>query len=130
VSSPCCNCICMLDKLCNKTALISVCFSFYFINLSLLALQICSLTMRLLTVSARSGGVSTDLLSSDSSSLLWEPSSTSWCVTILCVGSFLQLIVRLLCKKKHLLLVNIIFIHNQRIIHIFQMHTHNRNFHS
>jgi hypothetical protein len=36
----------------------------------------------------------------------------------------------LVVQEKKLLLVNIIFIHNQRIIHVFQMHTHNRNFHS
>jgi hypothetical protein len=47
----------MLDKLYSKTALIFVCFSCSFIILSLSAFQLCNSTMRLLTVSARSGGV-------------------------------------------------------------------------
>jgi hypothetical protein len=54
-------------------------------------LNICNSSLRLLTVSTRFGGVSTTLLSSDSSSLLWELSPHSWWVTILlliaCLGS-------------------------------------------
>ena len=86
---------CRSDKLCSKTALISVFFSCSFIILSLSALQLFNSTTRLLIVSARFGGVPIALLSSDSSSLLWEPSPISWGVTILCVYKFPWLIVLL-----------------------------------
>jgi hypothetical protein len=46
--------------------------------------------MKLLRVSDKFGVVSTALLSLDSSSLLWEISPNSWCVTILYVVVFLQ----------------------------------------
>jgi hypothetical protein len=70
VVGPCCICLCISDRLCSRTALISVCFSY-------------NSTMRLLTVSFKSRGVSIVLLSSDYSSLLWDISPNSWCVTIL-----------------------------------------------
>jgi hypothetical protein len=71
-----------VHRLCSKTAFISVCFSCSII-LSLSTLKICSFSLRLITILAIFGGVSTTLLSSNSSSLLWELSPYSWCVTIL-----------------------------------------------
>jgi len=91
VAGPCCNFLCMDDRLCRKTEFISVCFSYSFIRLSLSTLKIFNSSLRLLVVSTRFGGVSTTLISLDYSSLLWELSPHSWWVTILfliaCLGS-------------------------------------------
>jgi hypothetical protein len=68
--------VCQINSV-VKHALIFVFFSCSFIILSLSTIQLCSSTIRLLKVSARSRGVPTVLLLSESSSLLWEPSPTS-----------------------------------------------------
>jgi hypothetical protein len=70
--------------------------------------------MRLLTVSAKYGGVSTVLLSSDSSYLLWEILPNSWCVTILYDVVFL-LSTDCLSADNLFFLVNYLLVYEQHI---------------
>jgi hypothetical protein len=83
--------------------------------------------MRLLTVSSRFRGVSTALLLLESLFLLWEPSPTLWCITILYVCSFLWLFVCLCVEKR--LVVSQHYICSQSTLnsHFLISYTHSSN---